>query len=150
MTLLADIQRAWSYLEPLFIGSDEVKKELPDTATRFEGIDEVVRRVLIEAWETKTVKKACNRKGLLEELQKVTEDMDVCKKALKEFLDGKRRIFPRFYFVSEADILDILSNGSKPETILHHVDKVFLATKTLQIEGDSNMGRWGSSDLSAS
>lgn len=31
---LTDIQRKWAYLEPLFIGSDEVRRELPDTATR--------------------------------------------------------------------------------------------------------------------
>merc|ERR1740138_1165100 len=31
-TLLTEIQRTWSYLEPLFIGSDEVKRELPDDA----------------------------------------------------------------------------------------------------------------------
>ena len=38
----------------------------------------------------------------------------VCKKSLNDFLDAKRRIFPRFYFTSEADLLDILSNGSNP------------------------------------
>ncbi|CAN0458284.1 unnamed protein product, partial [Ectocarpus sp. 12 AP-2014] len=38
-TILQEIQRTWSYLEPLFIGSEEVKKELPEDAKRFEGID---------------------------------------------------------------------------------------------------------------
>ena len=28
--LIGDIQRTWSYLEPLFIHSDEVKRELPE------------------------------------------------------------------------------------------------------------------------
>ena len=37
--LISEIQRTWSYLEPLFIGSDEVKRELPEDAKRFEGID---------------------------------------------------------------------------------------------------------------
>ena len=46
--------------------------------------------------------------------------LDLCKKSLAEFLDGKRRQFPRFYFVSEVDLLDILSNGSRPRRIIHH------------------------------
>jgi len=37
--MLQEIQRTWSYLEPLFIGSDEVKRELPEDAVRFAGID---------------------------------------------------------------------------------------------------------------
>lgn len=41
--LLNDIQRAWSYLESLFIHSEEVKKELPEATKRFERIDIAVK-----------------------------------------------------------------------------------------------------------
>jgi dynein heavy chain len=37
-TLLGEIQRTWSYLEPLFIHSDEVKRELPEDAKNFAGM----------------------------------------------------------------------------------------------------------------
>lgn len=45
-TTLQEIQRTWSYLEPLFIGSEEVKKELPEDAKRFEVIDTDVKGLL--------------------------------------------------------------------------------------------------------
>jgi dynein heavy chain len=35
--ILSEIQRTWAYLESLFIHSDEVKKELPEAATRFKA-----------------------------------------------------------------------------------------------------------------
>jgi hypothetical protein len=38
----------------------------------------------------------------------------VCEKALADYMESKRRAFPRFYFVSTADLLDILSNGNNP------------------------------------
>jgi dynein heavy chain, axonemal len=41
--LLNDIQRSWSYLESLFIHSEEVKKELPEATKRFERIDIAVK-----------------------------------------------------------------------------------------------------------
>jgi dynein heavy chain, axonemal len=140
LLILNDIQRTWSYLEPLFIGSEEVKKELPETAEKFASIDMNVKGILAEAWTTRNVKAACNRPGLYEELEKLAERLEQCKKALSEYLDGKRRIFPRFYFVSEADLLDILSNGNTPSRIIHHITKVLLATATLELD-ESRGGR---------
>lgn len=41
----------------------------------------------------------------------------LCEKALAEYLDTKRLTFPRFCFVSSADLLDILSNGTNPQQV---------------------------------
>jgi hypothetical protein len=49
------------------------------------------------------------------------EQLEICKKALADFLDGRRRQFPRYYFTSEADLLDILSNGSQPKKVGKHM-----------------------------
>jgi dynein heavy chain len=138
LQLLGEIQRVWSYLEPLFVGSEEVKKELPQDAARFQVVDEQVRTLLRQMWATRNVMKACNQPGLFVQLEKLQKDEELCKKSLTDFLDGKRRLFPRFYFVSEADLLDILSNGSTPQKIMRHVEKVFLATKTLQLKAQQD------------
>ncbi len=45
--------------------------------------------------------------------------------ALADYMESKRRAFPRFYFVSAADLLDILSNGSSPHRIMQHMSKCF-------------------------
>ncbi len=134
MLILTEIQRTWSYLEPLFIGSDEVKKELPDDAVKFQEVDAGVKEILLAAAQTKNVKDACNRSGLLKRLEGMKEVLDSCQKALDDFLAAKRVVFPRFYFVSNADLLDILSNGSQPHKIMKHITKVFLATATLTLQ----------------
>jgi len=41
----------------------------------------------------------------------------VCEKALAEYLETKRLAFPRFYFISSADLLDILSKGNQPSEV---------------------------------
>lgn len=133
-TTINEIQRTWSYLEPLFIHSDEVKRELPVDAERFAGIDVEVKDILQAAWETKNIKEACNVDGLLQRLEQNLEALDLCKKSLQNFLDGRRRQFPRFYFTSESDLLDILSNGSTPEKVMVHTSKIYLSTKVLTLD----------------
>lgn len=55
---------------------------------------------------------ACNVEGLFRQLEEQQSELEVCEKALADFKEGKRRAFPRFYFVSSNDLLDILSNGA--------------------------------------
>lgn len=131
--VLSEIQRVWSYLEPLFIGSEEVKKELPEDARRFSQIDANVRGILHKAWKIRNVKNVCNQSGLLEQLNGLGQQQEQCKKSLSDFLDGKRRQFPRFYFMSEADLLTLLSNSSTPSKVLALIDKILLATSEIVI-----------------
>ena len=134
VNLLNEIQRLWSYLEPLFIGSEEVKKELPSDAERFKKINGGMLAILTEAVRTANICESCNKPGLIDSLNGIFGDLDLCKKSLKEFLDGKRAIFPRFFFVSEAQLLDLLSNGSTPHKIIKYTTAVFLATGTLVLD----------------
>lgn len=140
MGVLNEIQRSWSYLEPLFMRSDEVKRELPDEAQRFQQIDERVQQTLYLMWSqlsSGNVLLACQLPDLLLSLNDLRALLEKCQQALKEYLDSKRRLFPRFYFISEADLLDLLSNGGTPANILGHIEKVFLATRTLVLEKQS-------------
>jgi dynein heavy chain len=41
--------------------------------------------------------------------------------------------FPRFYFVSPADLLDILSNGNSPVKVMVHMPKIISAIETLEL-----------------
>ncbi len=41
----------------------------------------------------------------------------MCEKALAEYLETKRLTFPRFYFVSASDLLEIVSKGTQPREV---------------------------------
>jgi len=81
--------------------------------------------VLQEVGEVKNCVAACNKEGLMKHLEKQQKELEICEKALAEYMESKRRAFPRFYFVSSADLLDILSNGNNPIKVMQHMNKCF-------------------------
>lgn len=46
-------------------------------------------------------------------------------RALEVYMEKKRNIFPRFYFISNDDLLDILVNANIPERLQPHFKKCF-------------------------
>ena len=135
VSLMSEIQRTWAYLETLFIGSGEVKKELPVDAERFVGIDVDVKQVLKDISGIKNAVKACSTDPeLIKKLENTQSKLEMCEKSLANYLEQKRRIFPRFYFVSTSDLLDILSNGNDPAKVNFHTDKIIAAIATLDLE----------------
>jgi len=62
--------------------------------------------------KNKNVVITTNRPKLYERLEAIQRSLVLCEKALAEYLETKRLAFPRFYFVSSVDLLDILSSGN--------------------------------------
>ena len=67
------------------------------------------------------------------------ERLTLCEKSLAEYLETKRLAFPRFYFVSSTDLLDILSNGNNPRVIATHLAKLFDNTTDLKFKGEEKI-----------
>lgn len=87
--------------------------------------------MLQEFGEVKNCVAACNKEGLMKHLEKQQKELEICEKALAEYMESKRRAFPRFYFVSSADLLDILSNGNNPIKVMQHMNKCFQVSRHL-------------------
>jgi dynein heavy chain len=71
VTVIAEVQRLWSFLENLFIGSEEVKKELPKESEKFVGIDKEVKVILKDGEQKKIAIIFCNQGNILKRLEDV-------------------------------------------------------------------------------
>ena len=129
-----DVQRTWSHLESIFIGSEDIRKQLPEDSQRFDDIDKEFKELMVQMAKTPNVVKATNVKGLAEQLEVIQSQLSLCEKALAEYLETKRLAFPRFYFASSADLLDILSNGNQPLMVAKHLTKLFDSMAKLKMQ----------------
>ncbi|KAL6263152.1 hypothetical protein P5V15_005953 [Pogonomyrmex californicus] len=124
-TIWFEVQRTWMHLESIFMSSEDIRRQLPVDAERFDRIDKEFKEMTEEMAKTPNVIEATNKDGLVSALDVLQKELVLCEKALAEYLETKRLAFPRFYFVSSSDLLDILSNGNQPEIVAKHLTKLF-------------------------
>ena len=125
MGILLTVQRAWAALEAIFLGSQDIRAQLPDDTKRFENIDADFKGTMEDIFSVKKVVTVCQVDAREKALEVMYKELEVCQKALTEYLDMKKNVFPRFYFVSNMALLDILSNSNNPVKIMPHIGAVF-------------------------
>ncbi|CAH1165598.1 unnamed protein product [Phyllotreta striolata] len=129
------VQRKWLYLEGIFVGGD-IRAQLPEEARKFDDIDKIFKKIMLETSKRPNVYESCTQSGRLEEFLKLSEGLDKCQKSLNDYLDSKRRRFPRFYFISTDELLSIL--GSSEHTcVQEHMIKMFDNIKALRFSIDA-------------
>lgn len=78
-------------------------------------------QIVAGAVETRNVVAVCCHNELLRTmLPTLLEQLEMCQKSLTAYLETKRAEFPRFYFVSDPTLLEILSLGSDPSAVVPH------------------------------
>ena len=90
-------------------------------AKRFQNIDKNFMKIVALATDTQNVVDICNGSDLVKSmLPHLQEQLELCQKSLSAYLETKRGEFPRFYFVSDPTLLEILSLGSHPPSVVPH------------------------------
>ena len=103
-------------MEPIFSSAD-ILKRLPFEGSRFREVDYVWRELMENIITTKKILIVTKNKGLVEMLIECVKNLDVVQKGLNAYLEGKRASFPRFYFLSNDELLEILSETKDPEKV---------------------------------
>lgn len=71
--------------------------------------------------------------GLLEKLSEMNSQLEEIQKSLDMYLETKRQVFPRFYFLSNDDLLEILGQSRNPNAVQAHLKKCFDNIKSLRL-----------------
>ncbi|CAJ1329579.1 unnamed protein product [Effrenium voratum] len=111
--------------EPIFMQSDDIRSQLPEDSKRFEMLDNSWKDLMIEASRSSLIVEICMAEGRAQTLADITDALDTCERSLNDYLEQKKKSFPRFYFVANGALLDILSNGNKPLKVAEYLGDVF-------------------------
>lgn len=68
---------------------------------------------------------ACTASGVLDSFTELESKLERIQKSLENYLENKRQQFPRFYFLSSDDLLEILGQAKDPMNVQPHLKKCF-------------------------
>ncbi|KRX18927.1 Cytoplasmic dynein 2 heavy chain 1 [Trichinella nelsoni] len=131
--LLQEIQRKWLSLSPVFnLGA------LPKEWSRFQRLDKEFQQIMNGLAQDNRIMMLRVNASSRSSLTNLVEQLQRCQKELNQYLEEKRDEFPRFYFIGDDDLLELLGRADDPEIIQMHLKKLFPGIHTVHFDKGNN------------
>jgi dynein heavy chain len=109
------------YLESIFMASEDIRKQLPTEAIIFEDMNNKFKNVMSAVHKDPNAERSCTEKGRLEIVVDMDNKLQEIQKSRDAYLETKRMAFPRFYLLSNDDLLEILGQAKEPAQVQKHI-----------------------------
>ncbi|XP_055846761.1 dynein heavy chain, cytoplasmic isoform X3 [Episyrphus balteatus] len=134
-----DVQRRWVYLEGIFSGSADIKTLLPVETSRFHSISSEFLGLMKKVTKSPKVMDVLNIPAVQRSLERLADLLGKIQKALGEYLERERTSFPRFYFVGDEDLLEIIGNSKNIARLQKHFKKMFAGVAAILLNEDNTV-----------
>jgi len=129
-------QRNWMYLESIF-GAPDIQKQLPAETVQFLRVDQNWKDQMRRAHRKPNVIETACAPTVLTMFQEANAVLERIQKSLEDYLETKRSGFPRFYFLSNDELLEILAQTRDPTAVRPHLRKCFDCMSSVEfVKGD--------------
>ena len=132
------VQGLWIGLEPVFASAD-IQKQLAKEAAIFKDADNNWHKVMDLTVKDTSVTVVTRLEGLLQTLRYSFEKLETVQRELNNYLEKKRLFFPRFFFLSNEELLSILKETRDPTKVQPHLKKCFEGIKSLKFDDENKI-----------
>jgi dynein heavy chain 1 len=138
-----DVQRRWVYLEGIFSGSSDIQTLMPKETARFKTISSENQsgflKLMRQVSDKRRVIDVLDIPDVQRNLEWLADQLTATQKALGEYLERERSSFPRFYFVGDEDLLEIIGNSNNINRLQKHFRKMFSGVASIILNDDSTL-----------
>ena len=131
MDLLLLVQRKFVYFNNIFVNLQEEVGQLKGDKSVFNNVRSSFCKYLELFEKIGNTKSSLLHEGFSQALNELSRKLDHIQKNMRKYLEKRRVEVPRFYFLSDEDIFEILGKSRDPECLNKHVKKMFEGIKRL-------------------
>ena len=133
------MQSSWLYLEPIF-SSEDIQNQMPGEARKFATVDEIWRDHMKHAVEAPRAVEMAKRTTILDTLISGNLVLEEIQSGLSAYLETKRLRFPRFFFLADEELLEILAETKDPLRVQPFLKKIFDGLQVLEFDASDDDG----------
>ncbi|KAF4522383.1 hypothetical protein B566_EDAN012965 [Ephemera danica] len=127
------VQQGWMYLQPIF-GSPDIQQQMPQEGQQFSRVNRIFLKIMQYSVAHDLVLEATEKPNLLDDLRECNTLLTNIKHRVNTYLEKKRSAFPRFYFLSNDELLEILAETKEPLRVQPHLKKFFEGINKLEFD----------------